>query len=1450
MDRMNLLPSPEPVAARPRARRSLASEMTLVLGLTVAALVTVLLGVDYGYARAVEQRQIQEHLSAIAASRHAALRTYLRSQQEQVAVIAGRLLLRQSLVDRAAQSPAARQSLALAQQSLVNTDSLLPYMLRVRLADPMGQVIAASPVQAAAGNASEEAAFRAGLRGVHIGLPQRRAGHFEAELAAPVQHEGRALGVLLITADMGPLVSVLGDTTGLGRTGEVALAVRAGDEARSLFPGRRSDRQWSVPLAGFSAVAAALDGREFLGEAIDADGVPVLAAARPMGEGGWGLVAKIDVSEAYAPLVRRGYLVLGLGLSGVLAALAVARLLALRFTRPIVQLVQAAQRVGHGDFAVVLPVSSGNETGELTAGFNQMTAALRSYATAREKAERTLTFVAELQKAFAPLSSAAQIMRVAGERIARHLNLQHCLLAEVDDAADQLTVLHDHHAPGVASLVGRYRMSDFRTDAERRQLAAGQALVIDDLRSGSRSAQQAERYAALGMAALVNAPYLTDGRWKFMLSAVRGEPYAWPADDTELLVELAARIYVRIERARAEEALATSRQRFAGIVELAMDAIVSVGVDQRIVLFNAAAEQMFRCPAAQALGSSIDRFIPQRFRLAHRGHVERFGAGGTNSRAMDRRGEMLFGQRADGEEFPIEASIFKVDAGGERLFTVILRDITERRRAEEELRLLNRDLERRVTERTAELARQNLDVLRQSREIEQARHVLQKQAESLAAASKYKSEFLSNMSHELRTPLNSLLILSRLLADNPDRNLTPKQVEFAQIMHQSGSELLRLINEILDLSRIEAGQVKVYVEAVKLSDLREKIERDFRHVAQSRSLDFSVILDPALPAALRSDPNRLEQVLRNLLANSFKFTHHGSVKLAIAPASEGWTRPHPHLDAAQGAIGFAVSDTGIGIAPDKQQLIFDAFAQADGTTSRNYGGTGLGLSISREIAGLLGGQIALKSEAGQGSTFTLYLPLAYAPKEAAANGGAAAPEPKLEPEAARRHVQYLHPPGAAGNAVEDDRETVATGDAVLLLVENDPVFARLLLGIAHRHAFKGLVATSAASALQLARAHQPAAITLSVTLPDMDGWKLLRCVNQDLGLRHIPVHIVSGEDERPRGLRQGASSYLQKPVSEAALGELFERIRASRTQAGAPRLLIVEDNPATQAQIVQAFGASNFRRAAPRQLLAPSVGGREAPGGEHTSDSIAITLASSAEQGLARLRGERFDCVVLDLRLPGLSGFEFLETVRDELRLNELPIVVYTGIDLSSEQRRRLDRLAESVLVKDARSLDRLLDQASLHLRCPVSALPAPARATLERLHGHASALAGARVLVVDDDMRNVYALFAILENARIEADYADNGRQCLEMLEAAAESDAGYDAVLMDIMMPAMDGYETMRRIRTMPGFASLPLIALTAKAMKGDREKCIAAGASDYLAKPVDAELLLAQLRFWIQR
>ena len=999
-------------------------------------------------------------------------------------------------------------------------------------------------------------------------------------------------------------------------------------------------------------------------------------------------------------------------------------------------------------------------------------ALLFSDITERKRRERNLGFLADLQKVLTPLTSAAHSMRVASQRIAELLELNHCVLMEIDEAAQTATVLHDHHAAGVASLVGDYRIADFLGEAERQALAAGKTLVIADVRSDGRTTQKIEHFAALGARAMVETPYVVDGRLRFMVAAMRAEPHAWAPEDVELLTELAARLCVRIERARAEQRLVESEERMRRAAEAARFGVYDR--DLRGAYFHTSAQ------INQMLGYAPDAPLGHRQVMSHIHPDDRAAGVAAFQRGCDPAGDgrIKIEQRIVRRDGVVRwiATVGQVlfkDGAPERSLGFWV-DITERKEAEAVLR--RRDEELRA-------------------------------AADVALASKYKSEFLANMSHELRTPLNSLLILSRLLADNTDKNLSPKQVEFAETMFHAGSDLLRLINEVLDLSRIEAGQVEVYVEAVALAKLRDRIERDFRHVAQARHLDFSVSLDPQLPAIIRSDANRLEQVLKNLLANSFKFTERGSVKLAIRRAADGWGRPHTGLDGAEGVIAFAVTDSGIGVAPDQQQLIFDAFAQADGTTSRKYGGTGLGLSISRELASLLGGAITLTSQPGAGSTFTLYLPFTY-------TAPSAPPHPTAELTGRQPMAQI--PPMAVHSAVDDDREAITSGDDVLLIVEYDPVFARLLLDIAHRHAFKGLVASTAATALQLARTYQPVAITLSVTLPDLDGWTLLQHVNDDLGLRHIPVHIVSGEDERPRGLRQGAASCLQKPASEAALGALFERIRAAKARP-CSLLLVVEDDLAMQRQIVLAVGESA---------------------------DVRITLVASAEAGLAELKARRYDCVVLDLRLPGMSGYEFLEAVRDELRIDDLPIVVYTGMELSTQQQARLRQLAESVLVKDARSLDRLLDQTSLYLHRRVRAMPDAARATLERLHGGTEVFAGTKVLVVDDDMRNVFAMVALLENAGIEAKHAESAVHCLELLEATGD----FDAVLMDIMMPGMDGYAAMRRIRKMKGFEGLPVIALTAKAMKGDRERCIEAGATDYLTKPVDPERLLALLRYWI--
>jgi CheY-like chemotaxis protein/signal transduction histidine kinase/HAMP domain-containing protein len=719
-----------------------------------------------------------------------------------------------------------------------------------------------------------------------------------------------------------------------------------------------------------------------------------------------------------------------------------------------------------------------------------------------------------------------------------------------------------------------------------------------------------------------------------------------------------------------------------------------------------------------------------------------------------------------------------------------------------------------LASKAKQLAEQNVEVERKNIEVEQARRALEEKAAELALTSKYKSEFLANMSHELRTPLNSILILGQQLSENASRNLSAKEVEFARNIHSAGADLLTLINDILDLSKIESGTVTVEAEEVTFHSLRENLERTFHPTAESKSLRFSIDIDAALPRAFSTDPKRLQQVLKNLLSNAFKFTAQGSVSMAIRQAAEGWSTDHAVLSSQPVAVAIEVSDTGIGIAPEKQRLIFEAFQQADAGTSRKYGGTGLGLAISRELATLLGGEIRLVSAPGQGSTFTLYLPLDYAGPARAVTGPAS-----LLPAAtaAPGSVVPLLAAVKAGEPVEDDRDEIADGDQVLLIIDDDPHYARVLLGLAHDHGFKGIVASRGETGLALARQYLPTAITLDVFLPDMLGWTVLNNLKLDPATRHIPVQMLSVEEERQHGLSHGAFSYLVKPSTTQDLEEAFDRIRRFVTPH-TRRLLVVEDDDLERKSIIELLG----------------------------HDDIEITAVSTGADALRQLRGAQFDCCVVDLRLPDVSGFELIETLQQDPQLRELPVVVFTGKELSSEEAARLRAAAKSVVLKDVQSPDRLFDETALFLHRVVADLPEAKRAMLARLHGSNDVLRGRKVLVVDDDARNIFALLTLLENYQMEVVSATNGRQAIEMLERHPD----LQAVLMDIMMPEMDGYETMREIRNNPAWRALPILALTAKAMKGDREKCLQAGASDYIAKPVNSAQLLSLLRVWLYR
>ncbi len=719
--------------------------------------------------------------------------------------------------------------------------------------------------------------------------------------------------------------------------------------------------------------------------------------------------------------------------------------------------------------------------------------------------------------------------------------------------------------------------------------------------------------------------------------------------------------------------------------------------------------------------------------------------------------------------------------------------------SEEELRVQTEELQA----SNEELREKTESLNRQKHVLEDLQQETEEKAEELARASQYKSEFLANMSHELRTPLNSLLILSRSLSDNDTGNLDEEQIESARIIHDSGTSLLHLINDILDLSKIEAGKMELVLDELPLADLQRRLMRTFAHVAEKKQLGFTVDIEPGLPAVLRTDGAKLEQIANNLLSNAFKFTASGAVSVRMGRPDKQTDIPAELAD--QRLIAISVTDSGIGIPADKFQHIFNAFEQVDAGTSRQFGGTGLGLAISRKISLLMGGDILLQSESGRGSCFTVLLPEMPPAREPEA----AQSEPRVAaPVAIRSSSPHLLP-----DPIDDDRRSLQPGQTTILVIEDDPAFTRILIDMIHRKGYRALAASNGEAGLQLAREHLPTGILLDVMLPMMDGWTVMDRLKADIGTRAIPVHFISATDEASRGLELGAVGFLTKPVSRESISAAFEKLL--HFAEGHQRHLLIVDDEADS-------------RTAVRTML--------------RADNVLIDEAGSAEEALEKTAATRYDCIVLDLGLPGMSGLQLLEHLSNAPG-GVPPVVVYSGRDLSREENLLLRQYTDSIVVKGARSPERLLDEVSLFLH---SIQHAPKRVANNPNALASAELTGRRVLLVDDDMRNLFALSKVLRTWGLVVTMAQDGQKALKALA----DDEAPELVLMDIMMPVMDGYDTIRAIRAQEAFAQLPIIALTAKAMRGDREKCIEAGASDYLSKPIDIDKLSSMMRVWLQR
>jgi signal transduction histidine kinase/DNA-binding response OmpR family regulator/CHASE3 domain sensor protein len=731
-------------------------------------------------------------------------------------------------------------------------------------------------------------------------------------------------------------------------------------------------------------------------------------------------------------------------------------------------------------------------------------------------------------------------------------------------------------------------------------------------------------------------------------------------------------------------------------------------------------------------------------------------------------------------------------------------ELEEQSRALEESQSSLENQQAELEQTNDQLAEQALNLDMKNAALTEAQEQLRARALDLERASRYKSEFLANMSHELRTPLNSSLILAKLLSDNVPGNLNEEQVRFAQTIYSAGNDLLNLINDILDISKVEAGKLELLPEDLPLRRTVEGLGRTFEPLAKQKNLTFNVTVEPNVPASIHTDRQRLEQVLKNLLSNAVKFTEQGAVSLTVSATDEGW-------------VQFTVQDSGIGIAPEQQERIFEAFHQADGTTSRRFGGTGLGLSISRDLTSLLGGTLVVTSTPGEGSSFTLSLPKSGAVAATPPAPRAPAPQPRIERAAAPAPVpapaaESAQPPA---ERFPDDRDQDAGGRRTVLVVEDEPGFARILYDLAHDLEYRCLVALTAGEGLELAAAESPDAILLDIRLPDGSGLSVLQQLKDNPATRHIPVHVVSSMENGTEALHLGAIGYALKPTSREQLEEVFRKLQEKSSQK-IKRVLLVEDDERQRDSVVA--------------LIADA--------------DVQIAAVGSGEEALALLHSEIFDCMIIDLKLPDMQGNELLQRMSQEELFSFPPVIVYTGRNLTRDEEAELLKYSRSIIIKGARSPERLLDEVTLFLHKVESKLSTERQHMLKTVRGRDRVFEGRTILLVDDDVRNVFALTAALEQRGANVEVGRNGFEAIAKLDELP----GIDLVLMDVMMPGMDGLEATRRIRKDGRFDRLPIIAITAKAMKDDQEQCLAAGANDYLAKPIDLARLYSLLRVWM--
>ena len=1161
------------------------------------------------------------------------------------------------------------------------------------------------------------------------------AGFFASIL---VNEMGDKIGLIAFQVHKDQIDAITSDNAGLGKTGEIYLV---GTDLKSRSSCRFSKEDTTLKKQ-VDTQQTRLWQEEHIAPSTDTDepqtmpddkkeaaftytgphnGASVIGVHRKIHIAGvhWAIIAEIETTEAFEAANRlRAEFVVLLCITG-LGVYLIAKPVAQRIVRPILQLTAVAQLVTAGDLEQEIYVKSRNEIGELARNFSTMLIGLKESRHKNETQDWLKTGQTELNDQTRGEHEIVTLCRNIITYIAHYLNAQIGAIYLADEENHRLQLISSY------AYTKRKNISN--------SFSFGEGLV-------GQAALEKESIH------LVDVPddYIT-------VSSGLGETS--PRNILVLPFLL--------------------KDEVVGVIELGSLKVFS---DLHIEFLKQVIE-----PVAIAVKAAQNRLKMQ---------------------------ELLEKTQAQSEELQNQQE--KLKATNEELE----QQTEQLKSSEEQLKAQQEELEA----TNAELEEKAVNLEEQKQELEKSWNQVQVKSKELELANKYKSEFLSNMSHELRTPLNSLLILSKMLMGNTEGNLTAEQVESAKVIYEGGTELLSLINEILDISKIEAGKMDINIEDVPVLDLVKDIEKEFDHVAEKNGIQLKTHIQEGSPEFIRTDCKRARQILKNLLSNAFKFTEDGSVTITISRPEEKTNLSYSGLDYRK-AIAFAVSDTGIGISEKKQKMIFNAFQQADGTIDRKYGGTGLGLSISKEISKLLGGEIQLVSEEGVGSTFTLYLPeMVEGSFSENINNNVEENDSKEEEVTETKGTNKVDRPGT--ETVSDDRTDISGDDKVILIIEDDPRFAKILVDISHKKGFKCLVAGDGEAGLKFAADNKPKAIILDIGLPGKDGFAVIDELKDNPATRHIPVHFISARDEaqsQTKALSMGAIGYVTKPVSTEQLDNTFNNIQEFISH-DIKKLLVAEDNTNTRESIVKLIGGS---------------------------PDIEIAAVGTGQEAYDLLKTQKFDCMVLDLGLPDISGFDLLNKIKNDDDIStKPPVVVYSGKDLSRDEAMELREYAGSVIIKGAQSPERLLDETSLFLHRVETSLPLEQQRMIRMAHDKESILQGKNILVVDDDMRNVFALSHALKSKGMTVLRAENGQKALELLEANQD----IDIVLVDIMMPVMDGYETIKRIRAQEKYWKLPILALTAKAMKGDREKCIEAGANDYLAKPIDIEKVLSMLRVWL--